>query len=150
MAWKLQAVGLPHEGEPWRWDGELSAEVVPHGVLACRAAILNLLADGASSGVRRWSAVGAMTHPRTRRKPITVAYGEVLVPHQVAPQLNTEAYKRRTIFDLLVRMKDPGLTLAELEAIANHRTLGNDPVTNLLLHSGQPSSAIYEVLGHIV
>ncbi len=150
MAWKLQAIGFPHEGEPTRWNGHLSAKVLPHGVLACRAAILNLLADGAASGVRRWSAVGAMTHPDTRSKPITVAYGEVLVPKTVRPQLSPEDYQRRTIFDLLLRMKDPGETLAELEAIAQHQTLGNDPITNLLLHSGQPSAAIYEVLGRIV
>lgn len=150
MAWKLEAIGFPHTGEPLRWSGDLSAQILPHGVLACRAAILNLLADGAASGVRRWSAVGAVTHPPTRRKPITVAYGEVLVPKAVAPKLMEAAYERRTIFDLLVGMKDPGETLAELEAIANHRTLGNDPITNLLIHSGQPSSALYEVLGRIV
>jgi hypothetical protein len=148
MAWKLQAIGLPHEGDPVRWTGDLSSQVVPHGVLACRAAILNLLADGAAEGVRRWSAVGAMTHARTRRKPITVAYGEVLVPKTVTP--HAPDFERRTIFDLLVRMKDPGITLAELEAIASNRALGNDPITNLLMNSGQPSSAIYEVLGRIV
>lgn len=150
MVWKLEAIGFPHEGEAMRWNGDLSSLVLPHGVLACRAAILNLLADGAAAGVRRWSAVGAITHPRTRRKPITVAYGEVLVPKTVNPQLPEDAYERRTIFDLLVRMKDPGETLAELEAIARHQSLGNDPITNLLLHSGQPSSAIYEVLSRIV
>lgn len=148
MAWKLQAIGLPHEGEPIRWSGDLSSQVLPHGVLACRAAILNLLADGAATGVRRWSAVGAITHARTRRKPITVAYGEVLVPQHVSP--SAPDFERRTIFDLLVGMKDPGETLAELEAIASNRTLGNDPITNLLMHSGQPSAAIYEVLGRII
>jgi hypothetical protein len=149
MAWKLQAIGLPHEGDPVRWDGALSSEVLPSGVLACRAAILNLLADGASAGVRRWSVVGAITHPRTRRKPITVAYGDVLVPKSVAPQVVPEAFERRTIFDLLVRMKDPGQALAELEAIASYHTLGDDPVS-VLLQSGQPATAIYEVLGRIV
>jgi hypothetical protein len=128
----------------------LSSEILPSGVLACRAAILNLLADGAAAGVRRWSAVGAITHPRTRRKPITVAYGDVLVPKTVTVPLAEDSYERRTIFDLLVRMKDPGETLAELEAIARYQALGHDPVTNLLLHSGQPSAAIYEVLGRIV
>ena len=150
MAWKLQAIGLPHEGEPLRWDGDLSSQVLPSGVLACRAAILNLLADGVATGVRRWEAVGAMTQPSTRRKPITVAYGHVLVPKSVKPFAEPETYERRTIFDLLVRMKDPGETLAELEAIARDHSLGNDPVTNLLMHSGQPSAAIYEVLGRIV
>ena len=63
----------------------LSSSTLPHGVLACRAAVLNLLADGVEVGVREWEAVGAITHTRASRKPISVAYADVHVPTLIQP-----------------------------------------------------------------
>ncbi len=146
MSWKLQAVGLPQVGEPLRWEGSVSARALPHAVLACRAAVLNLLADGASSGIRAWSAVGAITHARASARPVTVAYADVVVPGAV-PRLTEASFSRRTIFDVLVKMKDPGQTIAELEALANRQRLGPNPITSLLDYSvnSRPIPSIYEL-----
>lgn len=133
MAWTLHATGHPYEGEPRKWQGSLSSSVLPHGVLACRAAVLNLLAEGVESGVRDWAAVGAITRTNTSRKPIAVAYADVQVPTLIEPITNQDL-ERRTVFDLLVKMTDPGRTISELEALAGRGAagLGRGAISTLL------------------
>ena len=70
----------------------------------------------------------------TKTKPIRVAYGAIEVP-VVAPLLTDESVGKRSIFDLLVKMKDPGEAIAELEALAARSRLGADPITGLLRYS---------------
>lgn len=149
MAWKLQAMGLPTTGDPVRWTGTLSSRALPHGILACRAAVLNLLSHGVDQGVRSWDAVGAITYSRTR-KPISVAYGEIEVP-AITPIITDDSVQRRSVFDLLMKMRDPGITMAELEALAARSRLGADPITGLLRYSeGRPTPSIYEILSRVV
>ena len=147
MAWALQAMGHPRDGEPRRWQGTLSSSDIPHGVLACRAAVLNLLVDGVESDIRSWDAVAAITHTKASRKPITVAYANVEVPALVAP-ITDETIKKRTVFDLLVKMRDPGLTIAELEALGNRGSLGRGAINTLLDLSRQqrPTPSLDELL----
>jgi len=149
VAWSLQAMGHPVDGAPRKWRGSLSSQVLPHGVLACRAAVLNLLADGVEAGVRNWTGVAAITYSRLSRKPITVAYADVEVPALIAP-LDDESIRKRTVFDLLVKMRDPGLTVAELEALAarEHGGLGRGAITTLLDLSRQrrPTPPLDELL----
>lgn len=150
MAWKLQALGFPVKGEPLRWSGTLSSRALPHGVLACRAAVLNLLSLGMDLGVSSWEAAGAITVTPVRRRPISVAYGAIEVP-AITVRLTDETVHRRSIFDLLLRMRDPGLALAELEYLAARTRLGADPVTGLVNLSGvTPTPSIYEVLRRIM
>ena len=142
-------MGLPATGEAVRWTGTLSSRALPHGILACRAAVLNLLSHGVDQGVRSWDAVGAITYGRTR-KPITVAYGEIEVP-AVSPRITDDSAKRRSVFDLLMKMRDPGVTMAELEALAARSRLGADPITELLHYSvGRPTPTIVEILSKLV
>ena len=147
MAWALQAMGHPKDGEPRTWRGTLSSSDVPHGVLACRAAVLNLLVEGVETGVRSWDAVAAITHTKASRKPITVAYAAVEVPALVAP-ITDETIKKRTVFDLLVKMRDPGLTIAELEGLADRNRLGRGAINTLLDLSRQqrPTPSLDELL----
>ncbi len=149
MAWTIRALGHPVEGDPVQWRGSLSSKVLPHGILACRAAVLNLLADGVEAGIRRWAAVGAITHTRVRRKPITVAYGAIEVPAE--PVLSTDdAIRDRTVFDLLLRMNDPGRAIAELEAMMREGRLGRGAITTLLdLSHGRPTPSINQLLVEI-
>ena len=149
MVWAIQALGHPLDGEPVRWQGTFSASVLPHGVLACRAGILNLLADGVESGVRSYSAVGAITQTRAKREPISVAYADVEVPAISLP-VTDETMRKRTVFELLVKMRDPGLTIAELEALADRGRLGRGAITTLLdLSRGRPTPSIDEILAEI-
>ncbi len=149
MAWTIRALGHPDEGDPVQWTGSLSSKVLPHGVMACRAAVLNLLADGVESGIRRWAAVGAITHTRVRRKPITVAYGSVEVPAQPLV-ITDDNVQNRTVFDLLLRMRDPGRAIAELEALAREGRLGRGAITTLLdLSHGHPTPSIHQLLAEI-
>lgn len=146
MAWRLQAMGIPSSGDRFSWKGTLSSRVLPHAVLACRAAILNLLADGVSNDIRSWQAVGAITHPRAANRPITVAYTDVVVPAEVTP-LTEETFERKNIFELLVKMKDPGVTIAELEALVAQQRFGRDPISRILeFSSGRPTPTLYELL----
>ncbi len=150
MAWTLHATGHPYDGEPRKWRGSLSSSVLPHGVLACRAAVLNLLAEGVESGVREWAAVGAITRPRASRKPIAVAYADVHVPALIDP-ITDEQLQKRTVFDLLVKMSDPGRTISELEALAALRGsagLGRGAISTLLDLSRQhrPTPSVGELL----
>lgn len=149
MAWTLHATGHPYEGEPRRWRGSLSSSVLPHGVLACRAAVLNLLAEGVESGVREWAAVGAITRTAASRKPIAVAYADVHVPALIEPITNQELEKH-TVFDVLVKMTDPGRTISELEALAGRGSagLGRGAISTLLDLSRQrrPTPSVEELI----
>ncbi len=150
MAWTIRALGHPVEGEPVRWQGSLSSKLIPHGVLACRAGVLNLLSDGVESGIRRWTAVGAITQTRVRRKPITVAYADVEVP--TAVPIDEDAARKRTVFDLLVKMSDPGRAVAELEALAwqGQLGLGRGAISTLLdLSHNHPTPSIEQLLAEI-
>lgn len=150
MAWKLQAMGLPKTGEAIRWTGTLSSQALPHGVLACRAAVLNLLSRGMDQGVHSWDAVGAITYAPAKAQPIRVAYGAIEVP-VVAPLLTDESVRKRSIFDLLMKMKDPGEAIAELEALAARSRLGADPITGLLRHSeDSPAPSIHDIIRRVV
>ena len=134
------------DGETRKWRGTLSSKLLPHGVLACRAAVLNLLADGVESGIRSWSAVGAITKTRAGGKPISVAYANVEVPALIDP-ITDESLKKRNVFDLLVKLRDPGLTIAELEALAREGRLGRGAITALLEHSKRsPTPSLTEFL----
>ncbi len=149
MVWAIQALGHPVDGEPVRWQGTFNAEVLPHGVLACRAGVLNLLADGVEAGVRSYSAVGAITQTRAKRKPISVAYADVEVP-AIAVPVTDETVRTRNVFDLLVKMRDPGLTIAELEALADRGRLGRGAISTLLdLSHGRPTPSIDELIAEI-
>ena len=149
MVWAIQALGHPVDGEPVRWQGTFSAELLPHGVLACRAGVLNLLADGVDHGVREYSAVGAITQTRAKREPISVAYANVEVPAISVP-VTDETVRKRTVFELLVKMRDPGLTIAELEALAERGRLGRGAITTLLdLSRGRPTPSIDDILAEI-
>ncbi len=147
MAWTIRALGHPVDGEPVRWQGSLSSKVLPHGVLACRAGVLNLLSDGVGAGIRQWAAVGAITQTRVRRKPITVAYADVEVPERLAA---VETASNRTVFDLLVKMTDPGRAVAELEALAREGRLGRGAISTLLdLSRNHPTPSIDQLLAEI-
>ena len=149
MAWTIQAMGLPKEGEPRRWQGSLSSSVLPHGVLACRAAVLNLLADGVNDGVRRWDAVGAITKAPVSARPITVTYADVQVPAAVTP-ISRATLARRTVFDLLVKMTDPGHTIAEIEELIREGRLGGSAINRLLdLSSSRPTPSLDELYARI-
>ncbi len=151
MAWTIRALGHPVEGEPVRWEGSLSSKVLPHGILACRAGVLNLLSDGLGAGIRRWAAVGAITQTRVRRKPITVAYADVEVPMGIP--VEDDAARKRTVFDLLVKMTDPGRAVAELETLAAWQGamgLGRGAISVLLdLSHNHPTPSIDELLAEI-
>ncbi len=151
MSWSIRALGHPVDGEPVRWQGSLSSKVLPHGVLACRAAVLNLLSDGVDLGIRSWAAVGAITQTRVRRRPITVAYADVEVPMGIP--LEDDAARKRTVFDLLVKMTDPGRAVAELEALAAWQGqigLGRGAISTLLdLSRNHPTPSIEQLLAEI-
>lgn len=144
-------MGYPEgtSADPLKWRGAFSSRVLPHGVLACRAAVLNLLAGGLERGVRSWSAVAAITHTRNARKPISVAYADVHVPGSA--EIVTKAdVANKTVFELLLKMQDPGRAIAELERIGHHGFL-RDPITRLLdLTRRRPGASIDELvaLGH--
>lgn len=137
---------LEGEGRPRKWRGSLSSSILPHGVLACRAAVLNLLAEGVEADIRSWSAVGAITQAKAGSKPISVAYADVEVPALIEP-ITDKSLEKRTVFDLLVKMRDPGLTIAELEALAWEGRLGRGAITALLEHSRRrPTPSLHELL----
>ncbi len=151
MVWAINALGHPVDGDPVRWQGTFSSEVLPHGILACRAGVLNLLAEGVESGVREYSAIGAITQAWATRTPISVAYADVQVPAISVP-VTDETVRKRTVFDLLVKMRDPGLTIAELEALADRGRLGRSAISTLLdLSSGglRPTPSIEKLLAEI-
>ncbi len=149
MAWTIQAMGFPDEGEPRRWRGSLSSALLPHGVLACRAAVLNLLADGVTDGIRSWEAVGAITSTRTAPRPITVAYADVYVPAEVTP-ITEAPIAKRTVFDLLVKMTDPGRTIAELELLIREGQLGGAAINRLLdLSTSRPTPSLDELYARV-
>ncbi len=144
-------MGYP-EGDgnnPLKWRGAFSSRILPHGVLACRAAVLNLLADGLGRGVRSWSAVAAITHTRNARKPISIAYADVHVPSATGP-LTADTFADRTVFDLLLKMKDPGRAIAELQGMS-HPGILRDPISRLLdMTRRRPEASIDELfsMGH--
>ena len=151
MAWTIQAIGHPVEGEARKWRGSLSSSTLPHGILACRAGVLNLLADGVEADIREWEAVGAITRTRASGQPISVAYADVRVPALIEP-ITDETIKKRTVFDLLVKMTDPGRTVAELEALAASRLrLGRGAISTLLdlSHEQRPTPSLDELMALI-
>jgi hypothetical protein len=101
-------------------------------------------------GVHSWDAVGAITYAPTKTQPIRVAYGAIEVP-VVAPLLTDESVGKRSIFDLLMKMKDPGEAIAELEALAARSRLGADPITGLLRYSeDSPTPSIHDIIRRVV
>ena len=108
----------------------------------------------------KWLVMGAVlaacANPPPRELPplptqtkVRVAYADVEVPAISVP-VTDETVRKRTVFDLLVKMRDPGLTIAELEALADRGRLGRGAITTLLdLSHGRPTPSIDELLAEI-
>ena len=101
-------------------------------------------------GVHSWGDSPRAPCLRPSPAPIRVAYGEIEVP-VVTPLLTDQSVRKRSIFDLLMKMKDPGEAIAELEALAARSRLGADPITGLLRYSeDSPTPSIHDIIRRVV